>query len=134
MHISTINQIYEFEGPKWEGVQRDMSDFDIVGEVSFLKHAPPGQQGDSETYIKAVGNTYVECRNTESITVIKDDGSGTEVALTPGNDSGPDIEDYDASSYVTQGKIPTLALKYVAGQTNEKKGCLLYTSPSPRDS
>ena len=153
MCISNTTKIFTFKEPEYEGDQRDeiltrgpvdssstgeifpegpliTAHAEILGEATFLKHAPRGQQGDSETYITAAGTTRVKCQNTGTgnFTAIAPDADSSESILTPGADSGPDIENYDLSSFVSQSEIPLLAVKYMAGQGDQKKGIILNTS------
>ena len=138
MCIGTAKQVYTFEPPEFEGVQKDTKTsvsggnlvtetLDIEGEITFFKHAPDGSQGDSDTYIKAVGATDVMCLNTERLVVVRGDPE-IEAEVEPNTDSGPGVETYNLSSYVTQSKIPTLAVKYKASESNRKKGIILNTT------
>jgi len=128
MCVSTKDQIFQFEAPEFEGVQRDLETAHIDGEMTFLKHAPAGTQGDSEGAVKSVGSTTVKGRNIASLTAITPDENRTEVALTPEVDGDAEVNTFDASSYVSQARLPLLAMKYRAGQDDTKKAIILNTS------
>ena len=128
MCISTKDQIFQFEELDYEGDLRDLGTMVVEGETTFLKHAPSGQQGDSEGSVKDVGSTVVKGRNLANLTAIVPDGDGTEVTLVPEGDEDSGIDTFDASSYISQGRLPLLAMKYRAGQTDTKKAIILNTS------